>query len=65
MGGHIARMGRKRNSYKILVRNAENLTETGLETAYWIHVAHDRDQWRSLVNTVMNLQFHTRPGILN
>jgi hypothetical protein len=23
----------------------------------WIHLAQDRDQWRALVNTVMNLQF--------
>jgi hypothetical protein len=22
----------------------------------WIHVAEDRDQWRALVNTVMNLR---------
>jgi hypothetical protein len=22
----------------------------------WIHVAQDRDQWRALVNTVMNLR---------
>jgi hypothetical protein len=23
----------------------------------WIDLAQDRDQWRALVNTVMNLQF--------
>jgi hypothetical protein len=22
----------------------------------WMHLAHDRDQWRALVNTVMNLR---------
>jgi hypothetical protein len=27
----------------------------GLESADWMHLAHDRDQWRVLVNTVMNL----------
>jgi hypothetical protein len=26
------------------------------EGVYWIHVAQDRDQWRDLVNTVMNLR---------
>jgi len=23
---------------------------------HWIHMAQDKDQWRDLVNTVMNLQ---------
>jgi hypothetical protein len=25
-----------------------------LENVNWIHLAQDRDQWRNLVNTVMN-----------
>jgi hypothetical protein len=29
----------------------------------WIHVAQDRDQWRAVVNTVMNLKLHKRQGI--
>jgi hypothetical protein len=29
----------------------------------WIDVAQDRDQWRALVNTVMNLRFHKMLGI--
>jgi hypothetical protein len=32
-----------------------NLTETGCDGMDWIHLAQDRDQWRALVNTVMNL----------
>jgi hypothetical protein len=32
------------------------LREIGWGDMDWIHVAQDRDQWRALVNTVMNLQ---------
>jgi hypothetical protein len=28
----------------------------------WIDLAQDRDQWRALVNMVMNLQFHKMLG---
>jgi hypothetical protein len=27
-----------------------------MEDVDWIHVVQDRDQWRALVNTVMNLR---------
>jgi hypothetical protein len=33
-----------------------NFKEIGWEDSDWIHVAQDRDQWRSLVNTVMNIE---------
>jgi len=33
------------------------LTETGYDNVDWIHLAQDREQWRALVNTVMNFQF--------
>jgi hypothetical protein len=33
-----------------------DLREIGLEGVIWIDVAQDRDQWRALVNMVMNLQ---------
>jgi hypothetical protein len=29
---------------------------TGYEGVDWIHLAQDRDQWKNLVNTVMNLR---------
>jgi hypothetical protein len=31
------------------------LREIGWEGVDWMHLAHDRDQWQALVNTVMNL----------
>jgi hypothetical protein len=33
-----------------------DLGETGWEGGDWIELAQDRDQWRALVNTVMNLR---------
>jgi hypothetical protein len=33
-----------------------DLRELGWEGWDWIDLAHDRDQWRVLVNTVMNLR---------
>jgi hypothetical protein len=32
-----------------------NLGEIGWDGVDWIDLAQDRDQWRALVNTVMNL----------
>jgi len=29
----------------------------GLEGVDWTHLAQDRDLWRAVVNTVMNLRF--------
>jgi hypothetical protein len=72
--GHVARMGEKRNAYRILVgkpagkrplgrprrRWVDNikmdLREIGWDRMDWIDLAQDRDQWRALVNTVMNLR---------
>jgi hypothetical protein len=31
------------------------LREIGFGDVDWIHLAQDRDRWRALVNTVMNL----------
>jgi hypothetical protein len=33
-----------------------DLRETGLEGVDWVHLAQDRDRWRAVVNTVMNLR---------
>jgi hypothetical protein len=33
-----------------------DLREIGCDGMDWIDLAQDRDQWRALVNTVMNLQ---------
>jgi hypothetical protein len=34
----------------------------GWSGLYWIDVAQDRDQWRALVNTVLNLQVPENAG---
>jgi hypothetical protein len=56
----------KRNSYKVLVGKPEGKrplerprhrwVNNGWDSIDWIDVAQDRDQWRALVNTVMNLR---------
>jgi hypothetical protein len=33
-----------------------DLREIGWEDMYWIDLAEDRDQWRALVNMVMDLR---------
>jgi hypothetical protein len=72
--GYVARMGKKRNVYRILMGKPEgkislriprrrwvdnikmDLSEIGCDDMDWIDLAQDRDQWRALVNTVMNLR---------
>jgi hypothetical protein len=72
--GHVARMGEKRNAYRILVGKPDrkrplgrprrrwednikiDLREIRWSGVDWIDLAQDRDQWRSLVNMVMNLR---------
>jgi hypothetical protein len=47
-------LGRPRLRWKD--NNKVNLTEIGWGGMDWIDLAQDRDQWRALVNTVMNLR---------
>jgi len=39
-----------------------DIRETGWEGVDWIRLAQDRDQWRALVNIVMNLHTPQKAG---
>jgi hypothetical protein len=39
-----------------------DLREIGWGGVDWIDMAHDRDQWRALVNTAMNLRVPENAG---
>jgi hypothetical protein len=39
-----------------------DIKEIGWEYVDWIHLAQDRDRWRALVNTVMNLRVPLKAG---
>jgi hypothetical protein len=72
--GYVARMGVKRNAYRIYLGKSEgkrllgrprcmwvdnikiDLREIGWDGVDWIDMTQDRDQWRALVNTVLNLR---------
>jgi hypothetical protein len=71
---HVARMGEKRNAYRLLVGKPEgkrplgrprrrwvdnirmDLGEVGWGDVNWICLAQDRNSWRALVNSVLNLR---------
>jgi hypothetical protein len=46
-------LGKPRRRWKDNIR--VDLREIGWGSMYWIDLAQDRDQWRALLNTVMNL----------
>jgi len=69
--GHISRNGEVSNAYGILVGKPEgkiplgrhryrwtdmDLSEMGRKVVNWIHLVQYRDQWRAVVNTVMNFR---------
>jgi hypothetical protein len=39
-----------------------DLREGGWEVVDWIHLAQDRDQWRAIMSTVMNLRVPQKAG---
>jgi hypothetical protein len=47
----LGRRGHREDNIKIYLR------EVRLKVVGWIHLAQDTDQWRALVNTIMNLRF--------
>jgi hypothetical protein len=47
-------LGRRRRSWVDNIKM--DLRETGWDGMDWIYLAQNRDQWRALVNTVMNLR---------
>jgi hypothetical protein len=47
-------LGRPRRRWEDNIKM--DLREIGFGDVDWIHLAHDRDRWRALVNTVMNLR---------
>jgi hypothetical protein len=53
---HVACMGAMRNAYIILVGNPERRRPLGRRKRRWENNIQDSDQWRVLVNTVMNFQ---------
>jgi hypothetical protein len=70
--GHVSRMGEKRNAYRLLVGKPEGkrplgrprrrwvdnirIGEVGWSDVDWISLAQDRNRWRALVNSVLNLR---------
>jgi hypothetical protein len=71
--GHVARMGEKRNAYRLLVGKTEGKRPLGRSRCRWVDIrmelgevgwgdvdsiglAEDRNRWRALVDSVLNLR---------
>jgi hypothetical protein len=67
--GHVAQTEKKRNAYRLLVGKPErrprrrwldnirmDLVEVGWGDVDWIGLAQDKDRWRALVHSVLNLR---------
>jgi hypothetical protein len=79
----VARMGEKRNAYRLLVEMPEgkrplgrpshrrvdnirmDLGDVGWGDVDWIGLAQDRNRWRALVNSVLNLRVPRNAGKLS
>jgi hypothetical protein len=49
----LRELGRARRRWEDNIKM--NLREIGIVESNWIRLAHDRDRWRTFVNTVRNL----------
>ena len=62
MGKHEGKrpLGRSRHRWDDNIKM--DLQEVGCESMDWIKLAQDRDRWREVVNTVMNLRVPKNAG---
>jgi hypothetical protein len=78
--GQVARIGEKRNTYRLLVEKPEgrrplgrprgrwlnnirmDLVEMGWGDLDWIDLAQDRERWRALVNSALDLRVQKMLG---